>query len=122
MRQNANSIYSLLSSSNPRIIIAAAASAVLSRSGIPFFLSPSRLMLSLAHRRRGATLLLAASNGVIFEQEVVLKPKRTVMCLFPEGGVDATEVVDAADNEEVGKRGSRKPAGSRGRGGEGTVP
>ncbi|CAM9896188.1 unnamed protein product, partial [Scytosiphon promiscuus] len=44
-----------------------------------------------------------ANNGVIFEQEVVLKPKRTVMCLFPEGGVDATEVVDAADNEEVGE-------------------
>lgn len=46
-------------------------------------------------------LVVASSNGVIFEQEVVLKPKRTVMCLFPDGGVDATEVVDAADNEEV---------------------
>lgn len=40
-------------------------------------------------------------NGVIFDQEVVLKPKRTVMCLFPEGGIDAAELVEAANNEEV---------------------
>lgn len=40
-------------------------------------------------------------NGVFFDQEVVLKPKRTAMCLFPEGGVDAVELVEAAGNEEV---------------------
>ena len=38
---------------------------------------------------------------MIFDQEVVLKPKRTVMCLYPEGGIDATELVDATNNEEV---------------------
>ncbi|CAM9533609.1 unnamed protein product, partial [Ectocarpus fasciculatus] len=42
-----------------------------------------------------------AKNGVIFDQEVVIKPKRTVMCLFPEGGVDAAELVDADGNEEI---------------------
>ncbi|CAN0427033.1 unnamed protein product [Pylaiella littoralis] len=44
-----------------------------------------------------------AENGVFFDQEVVLKPKRTAMCLFPEGGVDAVELVEAAGNEEVGE-------------------
>ncbi|CAM9742468.1 unnamed protein product, partial [Laminaria digitata] len=42
-----------------------------------------------------------ASNGVIFEQQVVLPPKRTAMCLFPEGGVEAVDLVKAAGNEEV---------------------
>lgn len=51
----------------------------------------------------GVCLLRCTSrNGVIFDQEVVLKPKRTVMCLYPEGGIDAVELVEAANNEEVG--------------------
>ncbi|CAM9595883.1 unnamed protein product, partial [Ectocarpus sp. 13 AM-2016] len=44
-----------------------------------------------------------AKNGVIFDQEVVIKPKRTVMCLFPEGGVDAAELVHFDGNEEIAK-------------------
>lgn len=41
------------------------------------------------------------SNGVIFDQEVVLPPKRTAMCLFADGGIDAAELVEATGNEEV---------------------
>lgn len=41
------------------------------------------------------------SNGFIFEQQIVLPPKRTAMCIFPEGGIDAVDYVKAEDNKEV---------------------
>lgn len=50
---------------------------------------------------RADALATRHRNGVIFDQEVVIKPKRTVMCLFPEGGVEAAELVDVDGNEEV---------------------
>lgn len=44
------------------------------------------------------------SNGVVFEREVVLPPKRTVMCLFAKGDdADAPEYVSSKGNEEVSK-------------------
>ena len=45
------------------------------------------------------------SNGFIFEQQVVLPPRRTVMCIFPEGGVEAVDHVEAEGNQEVGEAG-----------------
>lgn len=44
---------------------------------------------------------LPFSNGVIFEREVVLPPRRTAMCLFADGGLDAVKAVPAKGNEEV---------------------
>lgn len=45
---------------------------------------------------------LVSSNGVIFEREVVLPPKRTVMCLFAKGDdADGAEFVSAKGNDDV---------------------
>lgn len=43
-----------------------------------------------------------SSNDMIFEREVVLPPKRTVVCLFAKGDdVDRAEFVAAKGNNEV---------------------
>lgn len=46
-------------------------------------------------------MMIGVSNGVAFDWEVVIPPKRTAMCLFVEGdGGDAVEFVEA-NNAEV---------------------